>query len=174
MLLGAMPLELEDIIWKDWFKQEGIDLDRLSFKSRCSMEDYLQLYDQVDICLDTFPYNGGTTTWHALWMGVPVLSISGDTPMSRGGACILGAVGLSEFVAKDKEEFVHKGVAWANNINQLSKLRVEMRERIGLSDAGQTESIAHLLSEALRIMWKRWCQKLPPQAFTVQPKVKRP
>jgi predicted O-linked N-acetylglucosamine transferase (SPINDLY family) len=170
MLLGAMPLELEDIIWKDWFKQEGIDLDRLSFKSRCSMEDYLQLYDQVDICLDTFPYNGGTTTWHAVWMGVPVLSISGETPLSRGGACILGAIGLSEFVAKDKEDFVRKGVAWSNNINQLSKLRTEMRTRIVQSVSGQPEVIAQSLIDALRNMWKRWCQGLPAESFAVQPR----
>jgi predicted O-linked N-acetylglucosamine transferase (SPINDLY family) len=170
MLLGAMPSELEDIIWKEWFIQEGIELDRLTFKPRTSIGDYLQLHHHVDICLDTFPYNGGTTTWHAVWMGVPVLSISGETPMSRGGACILGSIGLSEFVAKDKEDFVRKGQSWANNIGQLSKLRMGMRDRIFQSGAGQTQDIAQSLSDALRIMWGRWCQRLPVEAFAVQPR----
>ena len=174
MLLGAMPAELEDIIWKEWFAQEGVGLERLIFKQRTSIEDYLRLHNQVDICLDTFPYNGGTTTWNALWMGVPVLSISGETPMSRGGACILGAIGLSEFVAQNKEEFVYKGLEWVNNISKLAKLRLEMRDRINQSVAGQPKLMSQSLGEALRIMWKRWCQRLPAQAFTIQPKVKRP
>ena len=170
MLLGAMPSELDDIIWKEWFIEEGIELDRLIFKSRSSIEDYLQMHHQVDICLDTFPYNGGTTTWHAVWMGVPVITLSGKMPTSRGGASVLGAIGLGEFIAEDKEDFVRKGVSWVNNISQLSQLRMEMRDRIVQSYAGQTEVIAQSLSDALRIMWRRWCQGLPIETLTIQPR----
>ena len=101
-------------------------------------------------------------------MGVPVITLSGKMPTSRGGASVLGAIGLGEFIAEDKEDFVRKGVSWVNNISQLSQLRMEMRDRIVQSYAGQTEVIAQSLSDALRIMWRRWCQGLPIETLTIQ------
>ena len=79
MVLGAMPEDGGYDTLLDWFAREGIARERLSLHARCGMRAYLELHGQVDVCLDTFPYNGGTTTLHALWMGVPTLMLVGDT-----------------------------------------------------------------------------------------------
>ncbi|WP_256737808.1 O-linked N-acetylglucosamine transferase family protein, partial [Paraburkholderia fungorum] len=67
----------------DWFAKEGISRDRLSFRPRSTVPVYLQQHFQVDICLDTFPYTGSTTVLNSLWMGVPTLTIAGNTVASR-------------------------------------------------------------------------------------------
>ena len=167
MVLGAMPQDGVNKTLLDWFAQEGIARERLIFYSKCSMKDYLALHHQVDICLDTFPYNGGTTTFHALWMGVPTLSLSGGTPAGRTGACILGHVGLDAFVAHDREDFVQKGLSWANNLAALAEVRSSLRERFAQSGAGQPALVAAALERALRIMWQRWCDNLPAESFEV-------
>jgi protein O-GlcNAc transferase len=167
MLLGAMPQDGKHDALIESFAREGVASERLSFHSRCNMEDYLALHQQVDICLDTFPYTGGTTTHHALWMGVPTLTLAGHTVPGRQGACILGNVGLEAFVAEGAADFVRKGLSWAGNLSALADLRDELRERVKQSPQGQPELIAGGLERALRIMWQRWCAGLPAESFEV-------
>jgi predicted O-linked N-acetylglucosamine transferase (SPINDLY family) len=167
LLLGGMPEEGKYAALIDWFAQEHIARERLDFHPRSDMPGYLRLHQQVDICLDTFPYNGGTTTFHAMWMGVPTLSLSGKTAAGRSGAAILGNVGLETFAADDAAEFVHKGVTWAGKLEELSAIRAGLRERMANSAAGQPQLIAASLERALRIMWQRWCAGLPADSFEV-------
>ena len=167
MLLGAMPRDGKHDALIKLFAREGITPERLSFHLRCSMEDYLVLHQQVDICLDTFPYNGGTTTHHALWMGVPTLTLAGHTAPGRSGATILSHVGLEVFVAEDAADFVQKGLSWAGNLPALANLRAGLRERVRQSPQGQPELIAAGLERALRIMWQRWCAGLSAESFEV-------
>ena len=167
MLLGAMAKDGENDTLVQWFAQEGIERSRLSFHPVCAMDVYLGLHHQVDICLDTFPYNGGTTTLHALWMGVPTLTLTGSTTAGRTGASILGHVGLQGFIALDKEDFVQKGLVWAGDLAALADVRAGLRERFARSAAGQPAVVAAGLERALRTMWQRWCAGLPAQAFAV-------
>ncbi|NDE05326.1 MAG: glycosyltransferase, partial [Flavobacteriia bacterium] len=167
LVMGAMPQDSQDNVWLEWFVQEGIDPQRLTFYPKKAMGEYLALHHQVDICLDTFPYNGGTTSWHAIWMGVPTLTLAGETVASRSGACILGQVGLESFVATSEEDFVHKGQNWARNISELSKIRGEMRSRFEASAAGRPQVVAAGLSLAIRQMWQIWCEGLPARSFEV-------
>jgi predicted O-linked N-acetylglucosamine transferase (SPINDLY family) len=167
LILGGMPEEGKYATLLDWFAQEHIARERLDFHPRSDMPGYLRLYQQVDICLDTFPYNGGTTTFHAMWMGVPTLSLSGKTAAGRSGAAILGNVGLETFVADDAAEFVHKGVSWAGRLHELSAIRAGLRERMANSAAGQPQLIAASVERALRIMWQRWCAGMPADSFEV-------
>ena len=167
MVLGAMPQDGKNDTLTNWFAQEGITRERLSFHSKRQMKDYLELHNQVDICLDTFPYNGGTTTCHALWMGVPTLTMSGSTPASRDGATVLGHAGLEAFVARDAADFVQKGLYWAGNPAALSDIRAGLRERFAKSAMGQPAVVAAGLERALRIMWQRWCAGLPAESFEV-------
>ena len=162
MLMGGMPRDgrYENLL--EWFREEEIARDRLDFHARSDMESYLALHHQVDICLDTFPYHGGTTTLHALWMGTPTLTLAGSTPASRTGASILSHAGLEAFIAHDAEEFVRKGIAWAGDLAALSDIRTGMRERFMLSAMGQPAWVAEGLHRALRLMWRRWCDDLPP------------
>ena len=168
MLLGAMPQDEKYQTLIEWFAQEGITLDRLIFHVRGSMDRYLSLHHQVDICLDTLPYNGGTTTLHALWMGVPTLTLAGHTLAGWAGASFLGHMGLeAEFTAHDATDFVQKGLFWADNLAALSAIRAGLRERFAKSARGQPAVVAASMERALRIMWQRWCAGLPAESFEV-------
>ncbi len=88
------------------FAEEGIGADRIAFtESRVRLE-YLRLYDQIDIVLDTLPYNGITTTCDALWMGAPVVSLTGKTAAGRAGLSLLSTVGLPQLVGENPQRFV--------------------------------------------------------------------
>ncbi|MGZ5076723.1 MAG: tetratricopeptide repeat protein [Methylobacter sp.] len=167
MVLGGMSEEGQYGELISWFEQEGISRERLSFYTRCNIADYLGLHQHVDICLDTFPYNGGTTTLNALWMGVPTLTLAGWAVPSRQGATALGHVGLDAFVARDQADFVRKGLSWSGDPAALSRIRAQLRERIRQSAIGQPELVAKSLECALRAMWQRWCAGLPAEAFEV-------
>lgn len=167
MVLGGMPERGNSDMLINWFKQEGIGREKLDLYSRSQLEIYLKLHQQVDICLDTFPYNGGTTTFHALVMGVPTLSLAGPTAAGRSGAAILGSVGLDSFVAHDAADFVQKGLSWGHNLTALSDIRTTLRERFAMSARGKPEIVAAGLEHALRIMWQRWCAGLPTESFEV-------
>ncbi|HEX5364630.1 MAG TPA: tetratricopeptide repeat protein, partial [Gallionella sp.] len=168
LLLGAMPKDGENDQLITWFAQEGIEQERLTLHPRSGMDVYLALHQQVDICLDTFPYNGGTTTCHAAWMGVPTLTLAGTTVTGRVGAMIAGHLGLDEFVAQDPDDFVRKGVYWAGHLTELAELRAGMRARFEQSALGRPELIAAGLEQALRTMWRRWCNGLPAESFEVE------
>lgn len=167
MLLGGMPEQDDGCAVIAWFEAEGITRDRLILHPRCGMAAYLALHDQVDMCLDTYPYNGGTTTLHALWMGVPTLTLAGPTAASRSGASILGHVGLEAFVARDAADFVARGMAWSRQLDELAALRAGLRERFMRSPRGQPALVAAGVARALRLMWQRWCAGLPARAFEV-------
>jgi len=170
ILLGAMNKDGNYTTLIDWFAQQGIARERLDFHALIDMQTYLGLHHQVDICLDTFPYTGGTTTLHALWMGVPTLTLAGHTAAGRQGAAILGHAGLDAFVAHDAADFVQQGLSWAGDLAALSAIRTGLRERFALSAMGQPALIAAGLEHALRIMWQRWCEDLPTVAIDVSDK----
>lgn len=169
MLLAAMPEDGNNATMIDWFAQEGISADRLSLRRRCDNHTYLALHHLVDVCLDTFPYTGGTTTLNALWMGVPTLTIAGQTVAGRSGAAILGHTGLQAFVARDAADFVQRGLFISRNLPLIADLRAGMRQRLEQTPVGQPAVIADGLDRALRIMWQRWCAGLPAQSFEACP-----
>ncbi len=167
LLMGGLPGNSKYSTLLEWFAEEGITQDRLRFHGRSDMKTYLALHHQVDICLDTFPYNGGTTTLHALWMGVPTLTLTGSTGAGRTGAAILGRVGLGAFIAHTAEAFVETGQSCVGNLAALSAIRSGLRERLATSAIGRPALIADGLERAFRIMWQRWCEGLPPLVIDV-------
>ncbi len=106
----------------------AIDLTRVEMLGSQVLEDYLEAHNEVDILIDTFPYTGGTTTAFALWMGVPVLSMLGNTMLSRQGATMLGCVGLSDWFAHDEMGYVDKAVKFSADVQYLARLRSSLRE----------------------------------------------
>ena len=166
MLVGATPPEHQDLLVQI-FARNGIEQNRLAFFPRSNLPEYFALHHQVDICLDSYPYGGGTTTFHAAWMGVPTLTLAGETPPSRVGATIMSHLGLQGFVATSIEDFVSKGCHWAEHLDELAQVRHETRLRVAMSPARQTENLVACLALALRAMWQHWCDGLPPQAFEV-------
>ncbi len=167
MILAGMPEADACGALLDGFRAEGIEAGRLTLHERCDTQTYLGLHRHVDICLDTFPYNGGTTTLHALWMGVPTLTLAGATAAGRSGASILAHAGLESFVACDARDFVDKGVSWAGRLDELAAIRADLRERFLRSARGQPNLVAEGVARALRAMWQRWCAGLPAESFGI-------
>ena len=167
MLIAGIPASGAPNTLIESFAREGIPRQRLEFHARSDMDTYLGLHQRIDLCLDAYPYNGGTTTLHALWMGVPTLTRAGETVAGRTGAFVLSHVGLDAFVARDDAEFLAKGIAWASNLAVLSDIRIGLRQRFLQSALAQPELIAAGVECALRTAWRRWCAGLPTESFEV-------
>ncbi|NVD99509.1 hypothetical protein [Massilia sp. BJB1822] len=168
ILLAGIQSEASLQRLRDWFVAAGITPERLLFQGHLDVVQYLALHGKVDMCLDTFPYAGGTTTLHALWMGVPQLTLAGQTVAGRGSAAFLHQMKLDAFVASDADEFIQKGVYIANNLQFLAALRGSMRELMKQSPLNQYPLLAAGLEGALRTMWQRWCTGLPAAAFEIE------
>ena len=110
--------------------QRGIATDRLEFVDRQRWNIYIQAWQRIDIALDPFPYGGGITSCDALWMGAPVVTLSGKTAVGRGGRSILSNLGLPELVAETPRQYVEIAVALAADLPRLSELRATLRGRM--------------------------------------------
>lgn len=146
---------------RDRLKQQGIEPNRVRFEKLLPMKKYFELYGQIDIALDTFPYAGGTTTCDAIWMGVPVVSLSGKTGVGRGGMSILSNIGLPELVARDPEEYVRLATDLAHDLPRLSQLRETLRQRIKESVLMDAPRFARGIETIYREAWRRWCAPEP-------------
>jgi len=140
------------------FAERGIGTDRITLVGHVeSAAHHLELYSQVDIALDPFPYNGTTTTCEALWMGVPVVALMGDRHSSRVSASLLSEIGLNELVGKDVEAYIEIAVSLTTNIERLENLRRTLRPRMASSSLCDGKSFAQKIEVAFRQMWLRWC-----------------
>jgi protein O-GlcNAc transferase len=140
------------------FRSRGIDPGRIEMLAwEEKTESHLATYRRVDIALDTFPYNGATTTCEALWMGVPVVSLSGDTHASRMGRSLLTAAGLRDLVADSVDGFVRAAAGLASDLDGLELLRGGLREQLRSSvlmdEIAFTRSLETLYCHA----WQQWC-----------------
>jgi predicted O-linked N-acetylglucosamine transferase (SPINDLY family) len=133
----------------------GIQSERITIEQPLAREDYLASYSKIDILLDTFPYPGGTTTCEALWMGVPTLTLFGDTLLARQGASIFNCAGLQEWIAKDEDEYVAKAVQYATNIEQLVEIRTKLRPQLLETALFNAVRFSEQLEEAMSGMWKQ-------------------
>ena len=104
---------------------------------------HINVYDKIDICLDTFPFNGVTTTIEALWKNVPVLTKAGYNFNSRCGESILKSASLEEFIATSNEDYVKKAVYYANNIDRLEKVRKNIYDNIEKSAIFDTKQFTN-------------------------------
>ena len=136
----------------------GIDLDRVRIDGR--IKDYathLSSYGEIDIALDPFPYNGGTTTVEALYMGVPVLVRAGDRYVAHMGESILHNAGLPEWIAADEADYPVRGARLAADLDALAALRAGLRDRMLASPLFDAPRFARNLEDAMRGMWATWC-----------------
>lgn len=138
----------------------GIDLDRLILQGRVS-EGYFELYHRVDIALDPFPYNGGTTSCDTLSMGVPFVTLCGTVATERTGATVLGALDLDELVTHTQDDYVALCVALATDRDRLLRLRDGLRERMLASPLTDHARLAGEVGKAFRAMWLRWATGVP-------------
>lgn len=136
------------------FEAQGIDPQRITLEGPSERQAYFSVYQRIDFLLDPFPFPGGTTTAEALWMGVPVLSLAGNTFLARQGAGLLHNVGLPDWVASDEDDYLHKAVAKAGDLPALANTRLHMRERLAHTPVYNAQQFAADLHTSLRGMWQ--------------------
>ena len=118
---------------------------------------YLNYYHRIDLALDPFPYPGHSTTIDGLWMGVPVVTMPGDTIASRGSLSILSNLGLTELAAKDKSDYVALAVALACDLPRLGEMRASLRGRLERSVLMDANRFARQAESAYHTIWQKWC-----------------
>ncbi|MBL8386269.1 MAG: tetratricopeptide repeat protein [Burkholderiales bacterium] len=138
------------------FAAAGVAPERLVILPPTAPEAFLAEYRQIDIALDPFPYNGGTTTCDALWMGVPVVTLAGDRFCGRMGVSLLHRVGLPDLVAADADAYVRIAAALAADPARLDDLRAGLRARMAASPLCDGRRAAAELEQAYRTMWRDW------------------
>ena len=146
------------------FEQRGIDAARLQLREGSSHHDMLVEYGDIDIALDTFPFNGGMTTLEALWMGVPVVTLAGDTVVSRQTVSALANLGLdSQLAFPSIDAYVQGAVTLASDPERLAQLRQRLRPLMAASPLRDARQFTWDLEALLRRMWRAWCrgEKLP-------------
>lgn len=144
---------------QDLFAQFGVPPERLELDGPAEHFAFLKKYGEIDVALDTFPYNGGTTTMEALWQGVPVLTFYGDRWASRISASLLRNAQLPEFVARDCDGFVAQAIDLARATDtpaRLDQLRRSMRERLRQAPACATRAFARDMEQEYLRMWHAW------------------
>ena len=140
------------------FATAGIDPDRIEFAAyAASARAHLEAYREVDVALDTFPYNGTTTTCEALWMGVPVVTLAGDRHAARVGASLLSAAGFPAGIAERPADYVTTARLLAEQRQLLAALRANLRADMARSPLCDAAGHARALEEAYRAVWHIWC-----------------
>ncbi len=169
MVLAGCIDDAQKQVLLESFARNGIEKERLVLHLRVATLEYLALHHQVDMILDTYPFGGGTTTCHAAWMGVPVLTLAGKTMASRVGLIINSNLDLPEFITDSEAAFVAQAVRCSQRLPELAALRANLRARVLASPMSQAPVIARWLEIALRTMWQRWCDGKPPESFAIKP-----
>ncbi len=144
----------------DHFASRGINKERLEFKtSQTTIEGHLRNYARIDVALDSFPYNGTTTTFESLWMNVPVISLGGVTHASRVGQSILRFGGLEELAADNPADYLVKAVGLAHDPNRLSGYRRSLRQTLGASALMDQGRFTASIDRILRQCWIDWTER---------------
>ena len=139
------------------FDLQDIRADRVEMLSYLpDFPAHFGLYGRIDIALDTFPYNGTTTTCEAMWMGVPVITMAGKCHMSRVGSSLLAAVGLPQMVTRSAEDYVAAAVRLAGEGKRTSQQRRALREQMRRSPLMDARQFARKVELAYREMWSRY------------------
>lgn len=132
---------------------------------QASVDEHLQMYNRLDIALDSFPYNGTTTTCEALLMGVPVIALEGQSHAGRVGASLLHAAGVPEFLASSQDEYIEKAVGAAQRARESTQPRTALREKFLASALCDGPAYAARWQEAVRSMWRTWCERKRNQSL---------
>lgn len=136
----------------------GVPLDQLRLLPRKSLKEYFEFHHEVDVVLDAFPYTGATVTAHALWMGVPVITLAGSSPIHRSATSMMNSVGHPEFVAETPDGYIAIAQRCAAELSWLASVRAGMRERMQASPLMDGATVTRDLEAKLREVWQAWCK----------------
>jgi protein O-GlcNAc transferase len=156
----GMETEAKQRRLRQWFVEDGIPCQRLLFAGASPPTEYLEDYGRIDIALDPFPYNGGSTTLDALWMGVPVVTLAGRLAVQCCGSSILTAAGLPDFTARTPEQYLKIALYLAAVVPKTPDLRQEIHRALAASPLMDEIGIVRDVETAYREMWRTWCR--PP------------
>lgn len=138
----------------------GVTAERVTLRPAIpDLAGHLASYHEMDIALDSFPYNGTTTTCEALWMGVPVVTLAGDRHLGRVGASLLTQVGLTELIARDQDTYVDLAASLADDLPRLMAYHAELRPRMAASSLCDAPAFARKVEAVYRDVWQRWCAR---------------
>lgn len=138
----------------------GVDDARIVFRRIEAVRmQHLRLYDEIDIALDPFPWNGHTTACEALWMGTPVIALRGERHSERMVASVLGCLGLDELIASSIDDYQRLAVDLARDVGRLTDYRRRLRTRVFESSLCDGEAFTRGLEKAYRMMWRHWCSR---------------
>jgi len=167
MIIGYMSSEEVSESLRQKLELYGVKPHQLIFRLKTDFAEYLKMHQEIDLLLDTFPYNGGTTSNNAIWMGVPTITISGNTMAGRHGNEILKAFGQEQFLVNSQQEYFEKAVAWMDKKEELNTIRLSMRDRFAdMAIHGTASSTA--FENLLRTIWQNHCAGKSPVSFTVE------
>ena len=143
--------------YQELFASHAVDIARIQFSTAQDFDAYLAGHSDVDIILDTFPWNGHTVSCHALWMGVPVITLAGNRHVSRMGVSILANLALDYCIADSETTFVAAAAELARNPEQLNALRQGLRNRMLESGLCDSQAFTSQLEAHYRSIWRQWC-----------------
>jgi predicted O-linked N-acetylglucosamine transferase (SPINDLY family) len=143
--------------WQNLFAKYGLEENRVTLAHTVPSKEHLDLYNQIDIALDPFPYNGTTTSCEALWMGVPIVTLEGNTHVSRVGVSLLHSLNLNHLIASSYEEYIQIASDLAKDRDQLFNLRASIRQKILNCALGDGKKFIFQLETAYTEAWQKWC-----------------
>jgi protein O-GlcNAc transferase len=163
LVLKNVALTVPDLAehCRERFAAYGIGAERLELRAPSAHREMLAEYADIDIALDTFPYNGGATSLDALWMGVPIVALAGERMIARQTAAMLACVGLQEFIAHSVGQYVELAVRKALELERLREIRAGLRGRMRASPLCDAPRFARDLEDNFRLVWRRWCAERP-------------
>lgn len=161
MLLGSIDADATRKWLLDEFARRGVGGERLRFMPRVATERYLAAHAEIDVLLDTFPFNVGTTAFFSVWMGVPILTVAGQRMVSNLGASIMAKAGLPEFGVESEERFIELARELAVSPSRLVDIRKTLRARIDAAGLLTADHVTRCVEKGLREVWMDWCAHRP-------------
>lgn len=143
------------------FGRFGVNSSRIEVQDWSENRDMLEQYHRVDIALDPFPFTGRMTTFSALELGVPVITLEGETFAGRQTSSYYRHMGMTELIAANRQEYVQLATQLAANTQRLTALRRTLRSQLFESPLCDANLLAHNLQTAFRTMWQSWCASQP-------------
>ena len=156
---GQNPLFAAEIVGE--FTRRGARAEQLSVVPIMPIGDFLNLLQTLDVTLDPFPYGGGTTTMHSLWMGVPVVTLRGPSALARNSVGPLTEVGLQHLIASTPSAYVDIAKELASNLTELKTIRMGLRDRMRASPLMDQHAFTKNMERAYRAMWRAYCKGIP-------------
>jgi predicted O-linked N-acetylglucosamine transferase (SPINDLY family) len=155
------------------FEAQGVTADRIKLIGPSDWSSHMAAYNQIDICLDPFPLGGGITSLEGLRMGVPVVAMHWPTIAGRLSSSILTTLGMTDWIAGNRADYVAIAARMAQDLTKLADLRAGLRARFDKSVLGDTAAYVSAAEQAYRTLWRQWCDRQTTASIIVGPELQQ-